>query len=55
MTISFAKTIPPLESQTVLDTQHDHYQVMNIGWDGNRRVHGCVLQIDQEMVPAKKC
>jgi hypothetical protein len=22
------------------------YQVMNVGWDGNRRVHGCVLHLD---------
>jgi XisI protein len=35
-----------IESQTVFDTQRDHYQVMNVGWDGNRRVHGCVLHLD---------
>ncbi len=35
-----------IESQTVFDTQHDHYQVMNVGWDGNRRVHGCALHLD---------
>jgi XisI protein len=35
-----------IESQTVFDTQHDHYQVMNVGWDGYRRVHGCVLHLD---------
>jgi hypothetical protein len=35
-----------IESQTVFDTQQDHYQVMNVGWDGNRRVHGCVLHLD---------
>jgi XisI protein len=35
-----------IESQVVFDTQHDHYQVMNVGWDGNRRVHGCVLHLD---------
>ena len=35
-----------IESQTVFDLQHDHYQVMNVGWDGDRRVHGCVLHLD---------
>ncbi len=35
-----------IESQVVFDTLHDHYQVMNVGWDGNRRVHGCVLHLD---------
>jgi hypothetical protein len=35
-----------IESQTVFDIQQDHYQVMNVGWDGDRRVHGCVLHLD---------
>lgn len=35
-----------IESQMVFDTQRDHYQVMDVGWDGYRRVHGCVLHLD---------
>ncbi|MDF5707005.1 MAG: XisI protein [Nostoc sp. S4] len=35
-----------IESQTVFDLQQNRYQVMNVGWDGNRRVHGCVLHLD---------
>lgn len=35
-----------IESQTVFDIQRDHYQVMDVGWDGHRRVHGCVLHLD---------
>lgn len=35
-----------IESYTVFDTQQDHYQVMNVGWDGHRRVYGCVLHLD---------
>lgn len=35
-----------IESQTVFDLQQDRYQVMNVGWDGNRRVHGCVLHLN---------
>ncbi|KAM3102113.1 XisI protein [Phormidesmis sp. 146-20] len=35
-----------IESQTVFDLQHDRYQVMNVGWDGHRRVHGCALHLD---------
>jgi XisI protein len=35
-----------IESQTVFDLQQDHYQVMNVGWDGDRRVHGCTLHLD---------
>jgi hypothetical protein len=35
-----------IESYTVFDRQQDHYQVMNVGWDGHRRVYGCVLHLD---------
>lgn len=35
-----------IDCYTVFDTQHDHYQVMNVGWDGHRRVYGCVLHLD---------
>jgi XisI protein len=35
-----------IESQTIFDTQQDRYQVMNVGWDKHRRVHGCVLHLD---------
>lgn len=35
-----------IESQLVFDTERDHYQVMDVGWDGHRRVHGCVLHLD---------
>lgn len=35
-----------IDCYTVFDTQQDHYQVVNIGWDGYRRVYGCVLHLD---------
>ncbi len=35
-----------IESQLVFDLEHDHYQVMSVGWDGYRRVHGCPLHLD---------
>jgi hypothetical protein len=35
-----------IDSYTVFDTKQDHYQVMNVGWDGHRRVYGCVLHLD---------
>ena len=40
-----------IECYTVFDTRQDHYQVMNVGWDGHRRVYGCVLHLD---IKAKK-
>ena len=35
-----------IESYTVFDGEQHHYQVMNVGWDGHRRVYGCVLHLD---------
>ena len=35
-----------IEVQTIFDTENDHYQLVNVGWNGNRRIHGCVLHID---------
>ncbi|MEA5593291.1 XisI protein [Rivularia sp. UHCC 0363] len=35
-----------IDCYTVFDPKQDHYQVMNVGWDGLRRVYGCVLHLD---------
>ncbi|MGD1712560.1 XisI protein [Dapis sp. BLCC M172] len=35
-----------IEVQVVFDEERDHYQLLNVGWHENRRVRGCVLQID---------
>jgi hypothetical protein len=35
-----------IESEAVLDREHDHYEVMHVGWDGDRRVHGSVIHLD---------
>ncbi|PZV14127.1 MAG: XisI protein [Leptolyngbya sp.] len=35
-----------IESQPNFDLQRDHYQVVNVGWENNRRVYGCVLHLD---------
>ncbi|HAG80887.1 MAG TPA: XisI protein [Cyanobacteria bacterium UBA12227] len=40
---SLNKTI---ERQLVCDTQNDHYQIVNMGWEGHRRIYGCTIHID---------
>jgi XisI protein len=35
-----------IDSQTIFDIAQDHYQVLDIGWDKNRRVHDCALHLD---------
>ncbi len=35
-----------IEGQLVFDAEHDHYQLVNVGWHDGRRVYGCVLHLD---------
>jgi hypothetical protein len=35
-----------IETEAVMDPDRDHYEVMHVGWDGDRRVHGSVVHID---------
>ncbi len=35
-----------IESQIITDTEHDHYQITQVGWKNERRIYGCVLHID---------
>lgn len=35
-----------VEAQTVFDKEHDHYQLVHVGWRNKRRIYGCVLHLD---------
>lgn len=35
-----------IESQLVFDTENDHYQVLDVGWNGLKRVYNCFIHID---------
>ncbi len=35
-----------IEMETVFDDTRRHYQLMALGWQGKRRVHGCLIHID---------
>ncbi len=46
---TYADTKPShgqIESEAIIDTEKDHYEVIHVGWDGDRRVHGSVVHID---------
>ena len=32
--------------EAIIDPEHDHYEVMQVGWDGVRRIHGSVIHLD---------
>lgn len=35
-----------IETEAIVDPEKDHYEVMHVGWDGARRVHGSVIHLD---------
>jgi XisI protein len=35
-----------IDTEAIVDPAHDHYEVMHVGWDGQRRVHGSVIHLD---------
>lgn len=35
-----------IDTEAIIDSQRDHYELMHVGWDGARRVHGSVIHID---------
>jgi serine/threonine protein kinase len=34
------------EVQAIFDDDHDHYQLLYVGWRNNRRQFGCILHLD---------
>lgn len=41
-----AAATPDIETQVIFDTARDHYQLVTVGWQKQRRVYGCILHID---------
>ena len=35
-----------VETQLIFDTDHDHYQLLYVGWDGDQRVFGPIMHFD---------
>jgi hypothetical protein len=43
---SYKPSYGQVEVEQIIDLVHDHYQLMTVGWNGQQRVHGCLLHID---------
>lgn len=35
-----------IDTELICDTLRDHYQVVHVGWQDERRVYGCFLHLD---------
>lgn len=43
---SYKYSYGEVETQTAFDTERDHYQIINAGWEQKQRVYGCSMHID---------
>jgi XisI protein len=43
---SYKPAYGDIRTEAVVDREHDHYEVMQVGWDGGHRVHGSIIHID---------
>jgi hypothetical protein len=43
---SYKPAYGDIRTEAVADREHDHYEVMQVGWNGGRRVHGSITHID---------
>ena len=37
---------PNIECQLIFDTEHDHYQILDIGWQELNRIYACYIHLD---------
>ena len=35
-----------IETEAIIDLEKGHFEVLHVGWDGSRRVHGILLHVD---------
>jgi hypothetical protein len=35
-----------VEMQVIADRERDHYQLVGVGWNGAKRVYGCIVHVD---------
>lgn len=37
---------PDIECQLIFDAEHDRYQLLDVGWEGLKRVYNCFIHLD---------
>jgi hypothetical protein len=43
---TFSRGERDIDTELILDTTRDHYQLVHVGWQNERRIYGCVLHLD---------
>ena len=37
---------PNVDRELIFDTENNHYQLVNVGWENEHRIYGCILHFD---------
>ncbi len=43
---SYKNLYGEIENQIIFDTEHDHYQLVHIGWEQRKRIFNCSMHLD---------
>jgi hypothetical protein len=43
---AFSRDDQEVDTELILDATRNHYQLVHVGWQNERRVYGCVLHLD---------
>ncbi len=43
---NYKSSFGEIEVQNIFDRENDHYELVNLGWNGHKRIRGCLLHID---------
>ena len=42
----FRPSVGEVEVEVIIDERQDHYELIQSGWQGYRRIHGCLIHVD---------
>jgi XisI protein len=43
---AFSKDEQEVETELIFDTIRNHYQLVHVGWQNDRRIYGCIIHLD---------
>jgi hypothetical protein len=43
---SYQHAYGEVENQVIFDSEHDHYQLVHVGWEEKKRIYGCSIHLD---------
>jgi hypothetical protein len=44
--VGYCESNSDVECQIICDTENDHYQLLDIGWEGFNRIYNCFIHVD---------